>query len=54
MDSNNLHRKLGVQGIPYKVFVDAEGNFIKESMGSSGPEEDYKMVKNIIEKHKDS
>ena len=54
MDSNNLHRKLGVQGIPYKVFVDAEGNFIKESMGSSGPEEDYKMIKKLIEKHKNS
>lgn len=52
MDSNNLHQKLGVQGIPFKVFVDAQGNFIKTSMGSYGPEEDYKKVKEIINKHK--
>lgn len=52
MDSNGLHQELGVQGIPYKVFVDAEGNFIKRSMGSYGPQEDYKKIKEIIEKHK--
>ncbi len=54
LDTNNLHRKLGVQGIPYKIFVDAEGHFIKESMGSYGPEEDYEKIKKIIEKHKSS
>jgi len=54
MDANNLHQKLGVRGIPYKVFVDPEGNLIKESRGSYGPEEDYKQIKKIIEKHKKS
>lgn len=54
MDSNNLHQKLGVQSIPYKVYIDANGKFIKESLGSHGPEEDYKRVKQIIEKHKKS
>lgn len=49
MDSNELHKKLGVQGIPYKIFVDAEGNFIKESMGSYGPDEDYQKIEEIIE-----
>ncbi|HET6527444.1 MAG TPA: TlpA disulfide reductase family protein [Balneolaceae bacterium] len=53
MDSNGLHKKLGVQGIPYKVFVDAEGNFIKKSMGTAGPQADYKKIKQIIEKHTD-
>lgn len=48
MDSNSLHEKLGVQGIPYKIFVDAEGKFIKESMGSFGPDEDYEKIKEII------
>jgi len=52
MDSNGLHKKVGVQGIPFKLYVDAEGNFIKKSMGSYGPEQDYKKVKQIIEKHK--
>jgi thiol-disulfide isomerase/thioredoxin len=50
-DSNALHRKLEIQGIPYKVFVDAQGNFIKESIGSHGPEEDYKRTKKIIEEY---
>jgi len=54
LDSNNLHQKLNVQGIPFKVFVDADGNFIKKSMGSYGPDEDYKKIKKIIEQHKNS
>lgn len=54
MDSNNLHQKLGVQGIPYKIFVDAEGNFIKESMGSYGPDEDYEKIEEIIQNNKSS
>lgn len=52
LDSGNLNRKLGVQSIPFKVYVDAEGNFIKSSMGSYGPEKDYAELKSIIEKHK--
>lgn len=52
VDSNGLHKKVGVQGIPFKLYVDAEGNFIKKSMGSYGPEQDYEKVKEIIEKHK--
>jgi thiol-disulfide isomerase/thioredoxin len=52
MDSNNLHRKLGVQGIPYKIYVDAQGNFIEKSLGTSGPKGDYKKLKKIIEEHK--
>jgi thiol-disulfide isomerase/thioredoxin len=52
MDSNELHKKLGVQGIPYKIFVDAEGNFIKETMGSYGPDEDYQKIKEIIENNR--
>lgn len=54
MDSNGLHQDLGVQGIPFKVFVDANGDFIKTEMGSYGPDEDYSKVKEIIEKHKGS
>lgn len=54
MDSNGLHKELGVQGIPYKIFVDAEGNFIKETMGSYGPDEDYQKIQEIIENNKDS
>ncbi len=51
IDENNLHQKLGVQGIPYKVYVDAEGKFIEKSMGTAGPKGDYRKMKQIIEKH---
>lgn len=51
MDVNKLHQKLEVQGIPYKVFVDANGEFIKKSLGSYGPEEDYIKIKELINKH---
>lgn len=54
MDSNGLHKKVGVQGIPFKMYLDAHGNFIKKSMGSYGPEKDYEKVKDIIEKYKRS
>jgi thiol-disulfide isomerase/thioredoxin len=54
LDSNNLHKKLEVQSIPYKVFIDAKGNFIKSTTGSYGADDDYKKIKKIIEKHKGS
>lgn len=54
LDSNGLHKKVGVQGIPFKLYVDAEGNFIQKSMGSYGPDQDYEKVKEIIEEHKQS
>lgn len=52
LDVNDLSEKLGVQSIPFKVYVDAQGNFIKSDIGSYGEEEDYKALKSIIEKHK--
>lgn len=52
LDSNDLNEKLEVQSIPFKVFVDAEGNYIKSSLGSYGADKDYKELKSIIEKHK--
>ncbi len=51
-DSGNLSGKLKVQSIPFKVYVDAQGNYIKSSVGSYGEDEDYKQLKEIIEKHK--
>ncbi len=52
LDSNDLNEKLGVQSIPFKIYVDAEGTFIKSSLGSYGEEKDYKELKSIIEEHK--
>src|SRR5699024_2582969 len=52
MDTNELYKKIKVQNIPYKLFIDAEGNFIKKSLGSYGPKQDYKKIKQIIEEHR--
>lgn len=53
MDSGGLHEKLGVEGIPYKVYVGADGRFIEKSLGSYGPEKEYEVVKKIIEENSD-
>lgn len=52
LDSNDLNEKLNVQSIPFKVYVDAEGNFIKSDIGSYGEDKDYAALKSIIEEHK--
>jgi len=54
-DEQQLHQKLQVQGIPYKIFVDAEGKYIKSKMGVSGNEQqEYEKLKSVIEEHKSS
>jgi thiol-disulfide isomerase/thioredoxin len=47
-----LAQKLSIQSIPYKVFVDADGNYLSTKIGSYGPERDYEEIKKIIEKHR--
>lgn len=55
MDTNKVHEKLGVQGIPFKVYLDADGNFIKNSMGTSGDsQQQYDELASIIEEHKEA
>jgi thiol-disulfide isomerase/thioredoxin len=51
MDTNNLHKKLHIQGIPYKIFIDPSGKFIKTVKGSQGPKIDYKRIKRLVEKY---
>lgn len=51
LDSGNLHTKLNVRGIPYKVFVSPEGKYIKKVLGSHGPQQDYRHIKEVIEKY---
>lgn len=51
MDTYDLHKKLNVTAIPFKVFIDANGEFIKTERGSAGPKQDYKRIKKIIKKH---
>jgi thiol-disulfide isomerase/thioredoxin len=48
-DQNDVFTRLGGHGIPFKAFVDPDGNFIKMEMGSYGREGDYNKTKEIIE-----
>lgn len=50
-DENGVFTKLGGQGIPFKAFVDPDGNFIKIEMGSHGREGDYKRAKELIQEY---
>lgn len=50
-DENKLHQKLEVIGIPYKVYVGPEGNYLKRSLGSNGPKADYEQAKTLIEEN---
>lgn len=51
LDKNKLNEKLQIQSIPYKVFVDAQGNYIESSIGSYGPDSDYEKAVDMIEKY---
>ncbi len=47
-DENEVFNRLGGQGIPFKAYVDPEGNFIKIEMGSYGREGDYNRAMELI------
>jgi thiol-disulfide isomerase/thioredoxin len=53
LDTNDLHKKLQVRGIPFKVFIGPDGKFIKKQMGSHGPKGDYQHIKKIVEKYEE-
>lgn len=52
-DQNNVYDRLGGRGIPFKVFVDPEGNLVSIEMGSYGREEDYNKAKKMIAQYFD-
>ena len=48
----DLITQLEAYGLPFKVFIDAEGNYVTTVMGAYSPEHDYKEIKSIIEANK--
>jgi thiol-disulfide isomerase/thioredoxin len=50
-DENEIFNQLGGQGIPFKAYVDPDGNFIKLEMGSYGREGDYNRTKEMINEY---
>lgn len=47
-DENKVFQSLGGQGIPFKVFVDPDGNLVSIEMGSYGREADYEKAKELL------
>lgn len=54
LDSYDVGAEVISLGIPFKVFFDPQGFFIKAELGSAGTEGDYLKAKTIIEDNKDS
>ncbi len=54
LDSYDVGSEVISLGIPFKVFFDPQGFFIKAELGSAGTEGDYLKAKTIIEDNKDS
>lgn len=44
-DKNGVFERLGGHGIPFKAYVDPDGNFLEIQMGSRGSEGDYNSAK---------
>ncbi len=47
-DENGVFDQLGGRGIPFKAYVDPDGNFIEIEMGSRGRQGDYDSAKSKI------
>ena len=50
-DEYGVFNKLGGQGIPFKVYVDPDGNLKEIEMGSRGSEGDYNSTKAKIQEY---
>jgi len=50
-DANGVFEQLGGTGIPFKVYVDPDGELLEVEMGSRGREGDYNSTKEKIERY---
>ncbi len=50
-DENGIFEKIGGFGIPFKAYIDPDGNFIKLEMGSRGRQGDYNHTKAMIQEY---
>jgi len=50
-DSNNISEQLGIYSIPFKMYIDPDGELIKSEIGSRGREGDYESAKSVIQEY---
>lgn len=47
-----LATALEIRGIPYKVYIDPQGKYIKNETGSRGPDREYELISEVIESNR--
>ena len=50
VDDTEVATKLEITGIPYKVFIGPDGNYISTELGTGGHQRDYAKIVEIIQK----
>lgn len=53
-DENKISWDLGIHSIPYKIYIDPEGNFIKQELGTRGRDGDYENARELIYQYTDA
>lgn len=51
MDDEDVADRLGVRGIPYKVFLGPDGKYISTELGAGGHQREYTKIKEILKEH---
>ncbi len=49
--NDEIAEVLGINSIPYKIYIDPDGNFVKTKIGNQGPDADYETTREIIEQY---
>ncbi|MGM0506997.1 MAG: TlpA family protein disulfide reductase [Bacteroidota bacterium] len=50
-DANNVSDELGIFSIPFKLYIDPDGELIKSEIGTRGREGDYSNTREIIQEY---
>lgn len=50
-DEHNISDQLGIYSIPFKMYIDPDGELIKHEIGSRGRDGDYESAREIIEEY---
>ncbi|MCH8495321.1 MAG: TlpA family protein disulfide reductase [Balneolales bacterium] len=50
-DDSDVANNLEISGIPYKVFIGADGKYLSTEMGTGGHQRDYNKIVEMIQEH---
>lgn len=49
--NEEIAEALEINSLPYKIYIDPNGNFVKTKIGNQGPEADYQTTREVIEEY---